>query len=490
MTLIIGILVDDSIVVLENVERHFQRGEGPAAGRDQRPLGDRRRGDRHHAGRRRRVLADLVSAGLGRAVLARVRSGRHRRDADLAVRLVHRDAVAGRPLVAALDLAAVARRSSASARRFERARSTYVDRVLHVGAWRGAGWSSAISALSLVVALALIPLGLVGFEYIPPVDRGRDLPDDDVPAGTPLETTRRGLARGRERDRRDARRASRVGDGRRLPRPAQRLHQQRRDRADEHLPARQTLAIDRRTGPTASSARRKRIAPGATIVVAVPATDISGGNAQPIDEVVSSTRRSTRAVRARRWPRRWPQRRARSTSRRSAADDAPQVERRVRPRPRARARRQHRHGLDRVRAAFGGDLATQFTGADGLKDVLVTYPQAAQTSLAAIEQIPIRASDGSIVHVGDIAHARASAGTADDHAHQPPERRLRRRQRRARRHALERADAPSPQRLRALNLPASVTRRRRGRRQPARRRRHRHRDERSRCCSRSRSSTC
>ena len=31
MTLIIGILVDDSIVVLENVERHFQRGEGPVA---------------------------------------------------------------------------------------------------------------------------------------------------------------------------------------------------------------------------------------------------------------------------------------------------------------------------------------------------------------------------------------------------------------------------------------------------------------------------
>jgi multidrug efflux pump subunit AcrB len=33
----------------------------------------------------------------------------------------------------------------------------------------------------------------------------------------------------------------------------------------------------------------------------------------------------------------------------------------------------------------------------------VTYPQSAQTSLAAIEHIPIRAGDGSIVHVGDIA---------------------------------------------------------------------------------------
>jgi multidrug efflux pump subunit AcrB len=33
----------------------------------------------------------------------------------------------------------------------------------------------------------------------------------------------------------------------------------------------------------------------------------------------------------------------------------------------------------------------------------VTYPQTAQTSLAAIEQIPIRATNGSVVRVGDIA---------------------------------------------------------------------------------------
>ncbi len=46
-----------------------------------------------------------------------------------------------------------------------------------------------------------------------------------------------------------------------------------------------------------------------------------------------------------------------------------------------------------IRAAFGGDLATQFTGEDGLKDVLVTYPLAAQNSLAAIEAIPVRAGE-------------------------------------------------------------------------------------------------
>ncbi len=67
MTLIIGILVDDSIVVLENIERHHDDGEDPRTRGRHRPNGDRRRGDRHHAGRRRRVSC--------RSRSCRVRSG-------------------------------------------------------------------------------------------------------------------------------------------------------------------------------------------------------------------------------------------------------------------------------------------------------------------------------------------------------------------------------------------------------------------------------
>ena len=67
MTLIIGILVDDSIVVLENIERHFERGEAPAqaavTGRSEIGVAAC-----HHAGRRGRVPADLVPARFGRAV--------------------------------------------------------------------------------------------------------------------------------------------------------------------------------------------------------------------------------------------------------------------------------------------------------------------------------------------------------------------------------------------------------------------------------------
>ena len=108
-------------------------------------IGDRRRRDRHHARRRRRLLADLVPAGFGRAVLARVRSRRHRRDADVAVRLVHGDAVAGRPLGAALDAGGRGRRSSASATASSGCARRYVDRVLRWALRSAACWSSSIS---------------------------------------------------------------------------------------------------------------------------------------------------------------------------------------------------------------------------------------------------------------------------------------------------------------------------------------------------------
>ena len=47
-----------------------------------------------------------------------------------------------------------------------------------------------------------------------------------------------------------------------------------------------------------------------------------------------------------------------------------------------------------VRAAFGGDTATQFTGPEGLKDVQVIYPESDLVSLGAVAAIPIRANKG------------------------------------------------------------------------------------------------
>jgi HAE1 family hydrophobic/amphiphilic exporter-1 len=143
-------------------------------------------------------------------------------------------------------------------------------------------------------------------------------------------------------------------------------------------------------------------APGAS-VVAVPATNISGGNSQPIDEVVSSVDGA---------PEKYATKIAAAlaatpgaidvTS--SATANAPQIEVTF-DRDRARALNTSvGTASTAIRAAFGGDLATQFTGEDGLKNVLVTYPLADQDSTRAIGAIQIRSSSGSIVEVQDIAH--------------------------------------------------------------------------------------
>ena len=66
---------------------------------DHRARRDRRRRRRDHAGRRRRLPADRVPVGDRRQVHERVRRRRRRRDAVLAVRLVHAHADARRALV-------------------------------------------------------------------------------------------------------------------------------------------------------------------------------------------------------------------------------------------------------------------------------------------------------------------------------------------------------------------------------------------------------
>jgi HAE1 family hydrophobic/amphiphilic exporter-1 len=398
MTLIIGILVDDSIVVLENVERHFRRGEDPS----QAAINGR-----SEIGVAAIVitLVDVVvflpisflpgSVGLflrefGLVVTVATLT-------SLFVSFTVTPSLAGRwALLSTWRPWPIIERFSTG---FERARSAYVNRVL--------GWAlerrvlvAAISALSLVVALALIPLGLVGFEYIPPVDRGEIYLTLTYPSGTPLETTRLGLLAVESAidDTPDVQAESSMA-GAYLGQISGYIN-------NGAIAQMNVFLRDRRAHTTAYWAENfqrtaKRIVPGAT-VVSVPATDISGGNAQPIDEVVSSVDGRPEAY-ARKVAAVLAATPGAIDVTTSAADDAPQVNVEFN-RDRARALNASiGTASTAVRAAFGGDLATQFTGEDGLKDVLVTYPQTAQTSLAAIEQIPIRSTNGSIVRVGDIA---------------------------------------------------------------------------------------
>jgi HAE1 family hydrophobic/amphiphilic exporter-1 len=61
-----------------------------------------------------------------------------------------------------------------------------------------------------------------------------------------------------------------------------------------------------------------------------------------------------------------------------------------------------------VEAAFGGDIASQIETPDrGLTDIQVMYPRSDQTSLATVMAIPVRAENGGIVRLGDVAYFKS-----------------------------------------------------------------------------------
>jgi len=399
MTLIIGILVDDSIVVLENVERHFHNGEAPE--------------EAAITGRNEIGVAAIVITLVDVVVFLPISFlpgsvGLFLREFGLVVTVATLTSLFVSFTVTPTLAGRWALRSTWKpwpfidwfTDRFERSRAWYVDHALTWGLNRPR-LVAAISALSLIFALVLIPIGLVGFEYIPPVDRGELYVTMTYPPGTPLETTRQGMLKVESAiDGIADLRAESATAGAYLGQLSGYINNAAIAQIDVYL-------NDNRAHNTAYWAqtlqqRAAQLVPQAK-TVAVPATDIAGGNSQPIDEVISSVDGQ---------PENYAQQVVKVLSQTpgaidvtsSAAGDAPQMEVQF-DRDRARA-------LDAsvgtastaIRAAFGGDLATQFTGEDGLKDVLVTYPLSAQNSLTAIETIPVRAGNGSIVHVGDIAN--------------------------------------------------------------------------------------
>jgi HAE1 family hydrophobic/amphiphilic exporter-1 len=137
-------------------------------------------------------------------------------------------------------------------------------------------------------------------------------------------------------------------------------------------------------------------------VIAIPATGTRGGNAQPIDVTVTTTRGEPDAYAAQVL---------------GALQDTPGTANanssslRYTPQLNIEFNRDRARALDvnigtaaaAVRAAFGGTLATQFDTDNGTKYVQVIYPTADQTSLRTLENITLRANDGAIVHLGDIA---------------------------------------------------------------------------------------
>lgn len=397
MTLIIGILVDDSIVVLENIERHAQDGELPqvAAYRGRAEIG----------------MAALVITLVDVVVFLPISFlpgavGLFLREFGLVVSIATLTSLfvsfTVTPALAAhwslvsqwKPFKAIDEFSAA----FARTRSWYVQHGLQ---WAFSHRKQVvwISVGSLLLSLLVIPLGLVGFEYIPGVDRGELFLTITYPTGTPLETTRRGVLA-----------AERIVDGS----PDVSAESALAGAYEGNLPGYvnngaigqlHVFLRENRSKNTAQIAadfaqQAQAALPGAS-VVGIPATSTMGGIAQPIDEVVSLPAGDPSEAAAMVY-RALAQSKGAADPTTSDNPKSPQVEVAF-DRDRARSL-----GVavgtaaDAVRAAFGGTLATQFPTENGLKDVQVIYPQADQVSLAAIASIPIRATGGSIVNVGDV----------------------------------------------------------------------------------------
>ncbi len=398
MTLIIGILVDDSIVVLENIGRHFEGGEAP------------------------RTAAILGRAEIGAAALVITlvdvvvflpiaflpgQTGRFLSEfgvvvviatlTSLAVSFTLTPALTGNWSL--LSRWRAPRFIDWFTRGFNRLRTFYAERVLF-WALRHGVIVVIVAALATAGAIALIPLGYIGFEFIPSVDRGEIFTTVQFPTGTPLTTT-------------DA--AVRTLSSRFLELPGvQRITStsgtmQAGFGGGVALGSTGQLRVfldPNRKRSTIEVARMMtglghKLVPDAR-VIAIPATGTRGGNAQPIDVTVTSTRGEPDAY--------GPQILAAledtpgtANVNSSALQYSPQIDIQF-DRERARALNVDIGSASQaVRAAFGGTLATQFDTSNGTKYVQVLYPRADQTSLATLRAIALRTRTGSIVHLGDIA---------------------------------------------------------------------------------------
>ncbi len=135
----------------------------------------------------------------------------------------------------------------------------------------------------------------------------------------------------------------------------------------------------------------------------IPSTGTQGGNAQPIDELVSDLSGGDPTSAAQQVLQALQQTPGAQNVNSSASALSPQVN--------VLFNREAARSLDvaisdaasAVNAAFAGALPTQVITSQGIEQVQVIYPLANQQDLSEVESIPMRALNGNIVSVGDVA---------------------------------------------------------------------------------------
>lgn len=401
MTLVIGVLVDDSTVVLENIERHHEElHEEPktAAIRGRSEIG------------LAAIVITLVDVVvfLPIAFLQGNQVGRQLAEFGIVVTISTLVSLFISFTITPTLAGLWALKSTwqapwiiqAFTEGFDRVRAWYTKRVLAAGL-RHPKVVVGISLVSFVGAFLLLPLGLVGQEFIPGQDQGEIFVQFNYPTGTPLSVTHAGVTKVEQQiDKiRDISAETSVAGayaasfgGFVAEGNVGQIHLFLKDDRN-----RSTTYWTRQIQRTA-----QQLVPTAHPVV-VNSSTTSGGNKQPIDYLITDVSGSDPTQDALRVMQILQATPGAASVNSSATALMPQVAV-IFNRDKARA-------LDvsigaastAIRAAFGGAIATQFETPDGLEQVQVIYPIADQTDLAAISAIPIRTINGNVVHVGDIA---------------------------------------------------------------------------------------
>jgi HAE1 family hydrophobic/amphiphilic exporter-1 len=406
MTLVIGILVDDSIVVLENIERHHRElGQAPK---------DAALNGRLEIGFAAMVLTLVdVVVFLPIAFLPGI-PGRFLREFALVVVISTLTSLLMSFTITPSLTGNWALRTAWRAPRFvarfgdvfDGVRQRYIDRLLPLAMRRPAA-VYAVAAASLVLAIALLPLGVVGFEFIPAQDYGQVAIQLNFPTGTPLEQTRQAvLAIERAVDRTpDVESETATAGSANSTLGGQLLN----GAVGQILVF---LKPHRGHGTTywVGQFRRiaDRIAPNARPLV-IPATGFGGGGQQPIDYIITTTSgdpsqyapavfhalQSTPGT---------------ANVNSSSSSLAPEVYITFNRNEAEALNVNIGAAAQAVQAAFGGTQAAQFQTPAGVEFVQVVYPLASQHSLDPLLALPLTTNGGALVHVGDIATAQYVQG--------------------------------------------------------------------------------
>jgi HAE1 family hydrophobic/amphiphilic exporter-1 len=401
MSLVIGILVDDSTVVLENIERHFSELKQPpkeAAVQGREEIGAAA------------VVITLVDVVVFLPI-AFIQGQVGRQIAEFGIVVVISTLTSLfvsftiTPTLAGLW----ALRSHWKpwrvvewfGDRFDDLRSWYTQRVLPWSMAHGR-FVAVFCAGTFAVAIALVAFGLVGEEFIPRVDRGEIYIQLIYPIGTPIQTVEKGVF-GLERQVlglpdvfantavAGAYAASFGGFV-----------------SQSNVGQVHVWLKDNRVHPTSywvsefERVAKKNLPPNVQAVV-VPATSTAGGNAQPIDFLVTDITGGD--------PTSYAQKVVALLSTVKGAASVNSTGTQLGPEISIEFDRNKAQALgvdlgqaaQAAGAAFGGSVATQFETTAGLEEVQAIYPGSYQTSMEALKSVAIRSSSGSIVYLGDIA---------------------------------------------------------------------------------------